>query len=734
MIKRDFPTFILYTFGFLLIWEWIRPLEQLTTTQNINIFILFLLTCFLLSFFQVRWNWQFFIKATYILFFLNSFFYKDHFYKLKWLNSLMKDLKGNLWNLVDRKWDYLTDSFRTLLFFILLWLMVYLIQYWLIKRRRIFIFFLMTVVYISILDTFTPYSAKIAIIRTVTCGFAAMGLLTFYRIIEKEKVKYDSSFIRKWMIPLVAFIVLSATVGFAAPKAAPMWPDPTPYFQANGHKGNSSGSGTGEGKIGKIGYDEDDSRLGGPFTGDKTVVFRVIATRKNYWKVETKDVYTGKGWIESGAGTEQLEPYALIPVFGIPDSVAKTHELATIFPKIKRNYLIYPAGIQRMIPNSNEVLELDTNKEKITSFNVDHEPEQVNSYEADYEVPKYKLTDLQKTTNATEIGQDFLTRYTRLSKSLPSRIKKLTEEITAGKTNWYDKAKAVESYLNGPDFTYDQKKVAVPGENEDYVGQFLFKTKRGYCDNFSSSMAVMLRTIGIPTRWVKGFNSGDFIKNTGGDPSRQIYEITNNHAHSWVEVYFPNQGWVPFEPTKGFTNTVDISYFTNNSTTSKSQETPPVPVKKPQKPEQDDPSTHVTKKLNDNKKSNQSVQIFFKKHWYYMAYLVILLSVIILFLYHKRGRWVPYYILLRYRFTRDDKFLERAYLVLLKQLERYGIKRKKHQTLRQYSDYIDTFFSTREMTRFTSYYEQYLYNRKMGNENWSEARKLWENLIKRTIA
>lgn len=112
-------------------------------------------------------------------------------------------------------------------------------------------------------------------------------------------------------------------------------------------------------------------------------------------------------------------------------------------------------------------------------------------------------------------------------------------------------------YFRQNGFRYSTDNVAVPAEDQDYVDQFLFETKIGYCDNFSTSMVVLLRSIGIPARWVKGFAGGDVI-NTDG--AVKEFQVTNNDAHSWVEAYIPNVGWINFEPTIGFNNTRTINY------------------------------------------------------------------------------------------------------------------------------------------------------------------------------
>ena len=99
-------------------------------------------------------------------------------------------------------------------------------------------------------------------------------------------------------------------------------------------------------------------------------------------------------------------------------------------------------------------------------------------------------------------------------------------------------------------------------KDQDYVDQFLFETLTGYCDNFSTSMVTMLRAVDIPARWVKGYTAGNYVGTVGSDGA--IYEVTNNNAHSWVEVFFPSQGWVPFEPTKGFEGFDNLSTYTQD--------------------------------------------------------------------------------------------------------------------------------------------------------------------------
>ena len=173
----------------------------------------------------------------------------------------------------------------------------------------------------------------------------------------------------------------------------------------------------------------------------------------------------------------------------------------------------------------------------------------LDSYEIEFVEYDYSLKALRETEmDSLQVQESAFSEYLQLPDELPNRVGELAESITASSENVYDKTKAIERYFGRNGFVYDQKNVAVPGAKDDYVDQFLFDTKRGYCDNYSTSMVVMLRTIGIPARWVKGFAPGEVVKNKDGD---SVYRVTNKEAHSWVEAYMPGIGWMPLNQQLG---------------------------------------------------------------------------------------------------------------------------------------------------------------------------------------
>jgi transglutaminase-like putative cysteine protease len=133
--------------------------------------------------------------------------------------------------------------------------------------------------------------------------------------------------------------------------------------------------------------------------------------------------------------------------------------------------------------------------------------------------------------------------YLQLPADLPGRVVRLAERITAGSTTTYDAVVAVESWLRS-NTRYDLRIPADP-PGVDAVDHFLFERRSGFCEHIASAMAVLLRAVGIPTRFVTGFGPGDRNPFTG------YWDVRASDAHAWVEVFYPAAGWIAYDPTFG---------------------------------------------------------------------------------------------------------------------------------------------------------------------------------------
>ncbi len=163
-----------------------------------------------------------------------------------------------------------------------------------------------------------------------------------------------------------------------------------------------------------------------------------------------------------------------------------------------------------------------------------------SSYRVQSLIPTITETDLRA---ASKMYPDWIQeRYLQLPESIPSRVFNLAEEVTQYDITAYDKARSLERYLRGFEYNLD---VEMPPLNQDMVDYFLFDLQQGYCDYYATSMVVMARSLGIPSRIAIGYYRGTY------DDINRRYVVTEADAHSWVEVYFPEIGWIPFEPTAG---------------------------------------------------------------------------------------------------------------------------------------------------------------------------------------
>jgi len=162
----------------------------------------------------------------------------------------------------------------------------------------------------------------------------------------------------------------------------------------------------------------------------------------------------------------------------------------------------------------------------------------ISRYEAESDIAKAAPSELRSA------GQNYPVQiqaaYLHHLPALDPRIPRLATQITTSASNDFDRASAIENYLR----THFAYTLQLPrAKVKDPIANFLFERKQGHCEYFASAMAVMLRTLGIPSRVVNGFRSDEFNDLTGN------YVVRAKDAHSWVEAYFPGYGWQTFDPT-----------------------------------------------------------------------------------------------------------------------------------------------------------------------------------------
>lgn len=162
------------------------------------------------------------------------------------------------------------------------------------------------------------------------------------------------------------------------------------------------------------------------------------------------------------------------------------------------------------------------------------------AYEVVSEVPELDAAQLAAADAAD--AADIDTRYLELPADFPARARQAAQEATRGAEGRYATALALQDWFR-TNFTYSLEVPA--GHSDDALVDFL-QSREGYCEQFAGAYAAMARSLGLPARVAVGFTPGE------GDPNEAgLYRVRGRHAHAWPEVWFPQIGWVAFEPTPG---------------------------------------------------------------------------------------------------------------------------------------------------------------------------------------
>ena len=250
----------------------------------------------------------------------------------------------------------------------------------------------------------------------------------------------------------------------------------------------------------------------------------------------TLDHFDGHTWSNTRA-KRTVMPYAAgrfdlsQRVSGTAPKPTPLHYRVTLEPWLSEVFFLLP-NVRSLQGNYRAVSEDSAGD----VFNLDTE-RPIGGYEADSDVRRQ--VRVRERARADSHPADLQQNYLELP-AVDVRVRNLADEITAKAGNDNDKATALENYLR---LHYGYTLQLPKAPPRDPLADFLFVRRQGHCEYFASAMAIMLRTVGIPSRVVNGFAGGEF-----NDLTSQ-YVIRASDAHSWVEAYIPGEGWLEFDPT-----------------------------------------------------------------------------------------------------------------------------------------------------------------------------------------
>ena len=267
-------------------------------------------------------------------------------------------------------------------------------------------------------------------------------------------------------------------------------------------------------------------------------LFTVQTDTSAYWRMVTLDRFNGRVWTSSDVGARDGDPVEPPVDFlaGDPPQegirIEQTIEIGELssawLPTAYRAVEVAMQGLPARWDPATGILATDDEPDpgfryRVTSIVPEPSPERLD-----------RLDPRDAPTEA---------RLTGLPIETPSRIFAIASDLTEDAETPFRKLLAIQEHLR--QFTYDER--APAGHDIDDLLFFMEQARRGYCEQFAGTMAVLARALGYPARVAVGFQAGD-------PDSAGRFRVTTGDVHAWPEVLFPEYGWMAFEPTPSRTN------------------------------------------------------------------------------------------------------------------------------------------------------------------------------------
>lgn len=459
-----------------------------------------------------------FIKVFISLLLVHRKYYIGNFFNLRWLTWLAQDMGRDL-AAISQQGLVMVQPVTAMVLTLAALIVLQTVFFIVFKRGRGITFFLCLGT--ALLAAAYTWQGDGSVWYTVF--FVILGLILKATLPLEMKASFP---LGRWLRLLLATVLVLTAVAWAMP-------DPGLDFS----------DWMGDGLVwkydplapprGKVGYSSYDGALGSALNDDDTPALRVITPVPVYLRGETRWHYTGSGW-ESPTLVKEDSPQ-LAPQHLRGEEIEITVEVLAAASLIFAPR--YPVDIEVQGGSYDVYLPRDINPVyPYENYKYSAHLEEGDTYRLSVFMPEDDPEALRELTSAKADS-----KYYSLD-NITARVYELAQTIVAGKTNSYDKAVAIASYLR---YNWDYSlETEQPEPGTDFVEDFLFNRRDGYCVHFSTSFVVLARAAGLPARWVKGYSFGS-------REEEGTYLLRNNNAHSWAEVWFDDYGWIPFEPTPG---------------------------------------------------------------------------------------------------------------------------------------------------------------------------------------
>ena len=269
--------------------------------------------------------------------------------------------------------------------------------------------------------------------------------------------------------------------------------------------------------------------------GDAPVMY-VRTGAPAYWRGLVFDAYRDGSWTALNTGYRQMQSY--VPPRFMPP--APPDNLGT-FVQTFRVLRTMPGVLNAAYPIQSLYAPVSALRQD--AYGTFHTPTQLRAGQT-YSVVSYLPNlspNILRADESPSMSLDDPSYYD--FGALSPRGRDLADQVAAGTTNEFDAVMALTTYLqHNYRYTLDLPRVPT---GRDPVDWFLFDVKTGYCEQFATALALMVRELGIPSRLATGYATGDY------DPILNQAVVRERDAHAWVEVYFASHGWVPVDPTPG---------------------------------------------------------------------------------------------------------------------------------------------------------------------------------------